>query len=132
MPNGFSDWLALVAGIGILLTGGGGVVAWMKQRRDAKNGIRQETRADEDSLNARAIAIVESQFTFLVKPLQEKVDELETKVKDLTTEVEAQKTKYWKAITHIRLLYSYIAKHMTNELETTPPPPPPAELAGDI
>ena len=132
MPSGLSDWLTILAAVGIFLTGGGGVVAFLKQRRDAKNGIRQESRADVDSLNARAVAIVESQFIFLVKPLQEKVTGLEQKVELLQTEVEAQKTKYWKAVTHIRNLYAYIAKHMTSELEKTPPPPPPAELAGDI
>lgn len=132
MPSTVSDWLAFIAAAGIFLFGGGGVIAWVKQRRDSKNGIKQESRADNDSLNAQAIAIVENQFNFLVKPLTEKVERLESQVKELTTEADSQRTKYWKAVTHIRTLYAWIAKHMPAEIETTIVPPPPVDLADDI
>lgn len=132
MSNEISNTLALIAGIGMLLFGGGGVAAYIKQRRDSKSGVRQDNRADGDSLNARAIAIVESQFNFLVKPLQEKVTGLEESVTKLQLEIESTKSKYWKAVTHIRTLYAWIAKHMPADVETTIVPPPPVELAEDI
>lgn len=132
MPNGVSDWLAIISVASIFLFGGGGVVAWMKQRRDSKNGVRQESRADNDSLNAQAIAIVENQFNYLVKPLTEKVDGLETKIKDLEAQVDKMTSKYWKAISFIRTLYAWIAKHMPSDVETTLVPAPPTELVDDI
>ena len=132
MPNGVSEWILIAGALSMLLFGGGGVVAWMKQRRDAKAGVRQENRADVDSLNAQAIAIVENQFNYLVKPLKEEVDKLKGEVKELRTEAENTRTKYWKAITHIRVLYSWIAKHMPAEVEVTMVPAPPEDLADDI
>ena len=128
----WSDWIGLVAAIGMLLFGGGGVVVIFKQRADAKNGIREQNRSDIDSLNARAVAIVENQFNFLVTPLKEEVTQLKAEVKELKTEAESTRTKYWKAITHIRTLYAYIAKHMPTDVVTTPVPAPPEDLANDI
>lgn len=131
MPNGVSDIAVIFTAVGVLLFGGGGVVAWVKQRRDSKNGVRQENRADVDSLNARAIAIVETQVEYLIKPLTEKVKGLETDVAILRTEVQNAKTKYWKAVNHIRNMYAWIAKNHSPDIAATVPPPP-AELADDI
>jgi hypothetical protein len=132
MFDELSDWLALGAAVGMLLFGGGGVVAWRKQHADAKNGVRNENRADVDSLNARAVAIVETQFNFLIQPLQEEVAGLKTEVKSLRIEVESYKTMYWKAVTYIRQLTGWIARHMPMELEQTEIPTPPVELLKDI
>lgn len=132
MPNGTSEWLLIVGALGMFLFGGGGVIAWLRQRRDSKDGVRQENRADIDSLNAQAIAIVENQFNFLVKPLMEKVTGLERQVEELKTLAESTRTKYWKAIAHIRTLYAYIANHMPADVEQTKVPAPPLDLADDI
>lgn len=111
------------------LFGGGGVVAFLRARDDNKRGVRGDTRADTDSLSARAVAIVESQFTFLVKPLQDKVDGLETKVTHLQEEADKQRAKYWSAITYIRKLYGWIAYTHPNNVDF---PQPPEDLADDI
>lgn len=127
------DWIAILTLVSTLLLGGGGVVAIYQARVGAKQGIREGNQKETDSLNARAIAIVETQFTFLVQPLQDKVVTLETRVQGLQTEIDTQRSKYWKAITHIRTLYSWIARHIPTDLdETTQVPAPPADLAGDI
>lgn len=131
--NLLGDWLGYAAAIVALLFGGGGIAAYFKQRQDTKRGVHQETRADVDSLNARAIAIVESQFTYLVKPLQDKVGLLETNVKSLETELKTHRALYQSAVTHIRTLYTWIARHWPTDLpESTEIPRPPADLAADV
>lgn len=124
-----SLWVILVPLIAAGFFGGGGLVAFLKTRDDAKKGIRQESRADVDSLNARAVAIVESQFQYLVKPLQDKVDGLDKKVEYLSKEVEVQKNRYWTAIRLIRKLYTWITVNYPDRNDV---PQPSSDLAKDI
>lgn len=133
MPNSLSDWVAVVAAVAMILFGGGGIGAWLKQRHDQKNGVRQENRADVDSLNARAVAIVESQFNYLVKPLQDRIQSLTDDVTRLDTEVRLHRALYQSALELIRTLYAWIARHMPSDLvETTEIPKPPADLVNDL
>lgn len=128
-----NEWATLVTGIITVAFGGGGIAALVKARSDVRNGVRDSSRQDTDSLNARAIAVVETQFNYLVKPLQDKVNGLESKVETLKVEIEDAKTKYWKAVSHIRTLYTWISRHIPVDLdESTAVPAPPADLAGDI
>lgn len=130
MPETFSDWLSIATVIGMVLFGGGGVIAWFKLREDSKKGVRQENRSDSDSLNAKAVAIVEMQFNYLVKPLQSELDSVRNKVEQLQMEVASHKARYDLAIAHIRKLYAWFAAHLPGTDKV--PPPPPIELAGDI
>jgi len=132
MPDEWNEWIALISGIAILIFGGGGVVAWIKQRSDARLGVRQENRSDTDSLNARAVAMLETQFNYLVKPLQDKVGGLETEVASLKEEVETHAALYKIAVKHIKVLYNWIARHMPSELDPTEIPAPPTELVNDL
>lgn len=122
-------WAVAIPVIAMGVFGGGGLVAYLKNRSDAKRGIHQETRADTDALNARAIAIVESQFQYLVKPLQDKVEGLETKVATLEIEAELQRNKYWGAIRYIRKLYAWAS---TQPVDRGTMPQPSEDLAKDI
>lgn len=131
MPADASDWVAWITALAMLLFGGGGVAAWVKQHRDGKNGVRQETRAETDSLNARAVAIVETQFTFLVEPLRSEVESLRKELKDLKSETKTYQTLYQISVDYIRTLYSWIARHMPPDIEQTQIPAPPDELAGE-
>lgn len=129
MPDEPSEWVAWITAIAMLLFGGGGVVAWVKQRQDGKNGVRQETRADTDSLNARAVAIIDTQFTYLIEPLKNELNDLRTEVRTLKSEAKTYQTLYQISVDYIRTLYSWIARHMPPEFEQTHIPPPPEELA---
>ena len=132
MPNELTSWTSLVSVLFLAIFGAGGLAAWIKQRSDAKNGVRQENRSDTDSLNARAVALVENQFNYLVKPLQQKVDGLEADVVRLNEEVKTHAARYQMAVKHIKVLYTWIARHMPNELDQTEIPAPPVELAADL
>lgn len=132
MPDEWNEWVALISGIAILIFGGGGVVAWLKQRADAKQGVRQENRSDTDSLNARAVAMLETQFNYLVKPLQDKVGGLETEIASLKEEVKTHAALYKIAVNHIKVLYNWIARHVPSELDQTEIPAPPTELVNDL
>ena len=132
MPNELTSWTSLISVLFLAIFGAGGLAAWIKQRSDAKNGVRQENRSDTDSLNARAVALVENQFNYLVKPLQQKVDGLEADVARLNEEVKTHAALYQMAVKHIKVLYTWIARHMPNELDQTEIPAPPVELAADL
>lgn len=130
MPENWSDWIGLIGAIGLLLFGGGGVVAWFRLRSDNKKGVRQDNRADSDSLNAQAVALVETQFNYLVKPLKDELEEVRATVETLKKEIKTTKDKYALAIAHIVLLYTWIKQHLPDGEKV--PPPPPASLAEDI
>lgn len=134
MLSEISDWLSVISVVGLILFGGGGLLAWFKYRSDRKQGVRQENRADVDSLNVRAVAMIETQFTYLVKPLKEEIEGLRLNVKDLEKEVKAHRALYQIAVTHIRALYAWISQHMpTDAIHKVPDvPPPPPELAEDL
>lgn len=119
----------IVIGILTILFGAGGVVAFYKARVDSRKGVREDSRADVDSLNARAIAISQAQFDLLVTPLKTEVGELKMEVKTLRDEVEAQKNKYWDAVTYIRAILLWISRHFPDRTDF---PQPSADLAEDI
>lgn len=133
MPENLNEWVGLATAAALILFGGGGIAAWIKQRSDAKQGVRQENRGDTDSLNARAVAMLETQFNYLVKPLQDKVNGLEGDVIRLNEEVKAHAALYKIAVKHIKVLYNWIARHMPADIqEVAEVPAPPIELANDI
>lgn len=130
MPENWSDWIAFIGSIGILVGGGGGIIAWFRLRDDSKKGVRQENRSDSDSLNAQAVALVETQFNYFIKPLRDELEQVKRTVTELEAQIKTHKDKYAIAIAHIITLYAWIKVHITGTDET-PPPPPPA-LAEDV
>lgn len=140
MPQSPAELVAYITALGMLLLGGGGLSSYIKQRKDIKNGVRQENRADTDSLNVRAVAMLETQFNYLVKPLEiristltSEVSLLEAEVKSLEKEVKAHRTLYLIAVDHIRTLYSWISRHIpTDVYEGTEIPKPPEQIVGDL
>ena len=133
MPSSLADWVGVIAAAAMIFFGGGGIGAFIKQRHDSKNGVRQENRADVDSLNSRTVAILESQFNYLVKPLQDSVAGLRDDVTRLDQQVKMHRALYLSAIEHIRTLYAWIARHIPSDIsETTDVPKPPSELVEDL
>lgn len=121
--------LEIVITVITVLFGAGGIVAFYRARVDSNKGVREDSRADIDSLNARAIAISQAQFDLLVTPLKTEVGELKTEVKTLRGEVEAQKNKYWDAVSYIRAIHLWISRHFPDRTDF---PQPSSELAEDI
>lgn len=140
MPVTPAEWVAYISAFGMLLLGSGGIASYIKQHRDAKNGVRQENRADNDSLNVRAVAMLETQFNYLVKPLETRITTLtsevsllEAEVKSLEKEVKAHRTLYLLAVDHIRTLYAWISRHIPSDVyEGTEIPKPPEQIVGDL
>jgi hypothetical protein len=123
------DWATIIGAVTLLLFGGGGVAAWLKQRQDNKNGVRQENRSDTDSLNARAVALVESQFNYLVKPLQEKLGHMEVELEKLRADLKVNQKLYRLAAEYIQVLLGWIALKLPDAHDR---PPIPVELAEDV
>lgn len=140
LPTTPAEVVTYITALGMLLLGGGGLTSYLKQRRDSKNGVRQENRADNDSLNVRAVAMLETQFNYLVKPLESRISTLtsevsllEAEVKSLEKEVKTHRTLYLLAVDHIRTLYAWIARHIPAETyEDTEIPKPPQQIVGDL
>lgn len=132
MPESISDWVGIFAAVGMILFGGGGFLAWRKFLNDKKVGVQQENRADVDSFNARAVAMIETQFNFLVKPLQDELKRVNQKIESLEKDVKLHKELYAAALGHIRLLYDWIARHLPTDFDKTDVPSPPKELADDL
>ena len=130
MPNEWSSWISVITAIGLFLFGGGGIIAWFRLRDDSKKGVRQDNRSDSDALNAQAVALVENQFNYLVKPLQDELTRVNVKVVELTAEVKSHRAKYTLAIAHIVALYAWIKHHVPGDEKV--PPPPPDILAEDL
>ena len=125
-------WLTPVIAIGTLLLGGGGVAALIKARSDSRQGVAQQETAEDDALSNRWKAIIEVQTKSLLEPLQTRLHEVEGTVARLEKDLQESRRKYWSAISHIRTLYTWIARHMPDDIEHTQIPNPPAVLAEDV
>lgn len=129
-------WVTIVASA-MTLMGGGGIGALWKIRNDKNQGVAAHEINEDEARTAHWETLLRSQVQLLVEPLERQVGALTTEVAGLRAQVEASATreqesrrKYWRAVSHIRLLTSWISHHMP---EGTPSPPiPSAELAEDI
>lgn len=130
--NGDVNWLPTIITILTLLLGSGGLVAWRRLTHDKRLGIQQQELAEDDAFSARWKAIIETQTTTLLEPMQKRLGDVETEIRTVKTELEESRRKYWSAISHIRVLYTWISRHMPEGLEQTQIPEPPATLAEDI
>lgn len=130
-------WLTPLIAISTLLLGSGGIVAWRRLTHDKRVGVAQQETAEDDALSNRWKAIIETQTRVLLEPMQA---ELATAKDDLVqmkidmalmrTELDVRTRKYWGAISHIRTLNTWIARHLPDSIEQVPPTP--AILAEDI
>jgi hypothetical protein len=125
-----SVWLTPLIAIAALLIGGGGVASWYRIRVDKALGVASQEVNEDDALVGRWERIIKAQTESLVQPLQTRLKEVEDKVQKLELELTVTKTKYWRAIAHIRSLISWI-KHHASHVEA-PTPTPPMEIIEDI
>lgn len=125
-------WLQPALAVAALLLGSGGVVAWRRLTLDKRIGVAQQEVTEDDSVANRWKAIIEAQTKTLLEPMVTRIGTLESKVTTLETELETSRRKYWSAVTYIRGLLTWIARHLPPDIETTTVPQPPAGLAEDI
>jgi len=114
-----------------LFVGSGGVVAYRRLSHDKKMGIAQQELTEDDAVVKRYEALIRSQTESLLEPMMERISTLESRVQSLETELATSRRKYWSAISYIRTLVNWIARHI-DDVEQTQVPSPPATLAEDI
>lgn len=125
-------WLTPTIAILTLILGGGGIAALLKVRHDKRMGVAQQEAAEDDALSNRWKAIIEAQTASLLEPMTRRLVTLEEKVGTLESDLALSRRKYWSAISHIRTLYNWIARHLPEDVSQTQVPAPPATLAEDI
>lgn len=125
-------WLSPLITIITLLFGAGGFVAWRRLSHDKKMGIAQQEVAEDDALAKRWQAIIEAQTKALLEPMTTRLKDVEDKVQRLEEELETSRRKYWSAVSYIRILLTWIARHMPDNIEATSIPTPPANVTEDI
>lgn len=126
------NWLGPLLGIGSMLLGGGGLAALAKVRHDKRMGVSQQEVASDDALSNRWQQIIETQTQALLEPMQKRLADVESEVRRVKHELEESRRKYWSAVSHIRLLYTWISRHLPADVEQTQIPEPPSSLAEDI
>lgn len=125
-------WLVPITSIVVVLLGSGGFVAWRRLAHDKKVGIAQQELAEDDAIANRWRAMIETQTVSLLTPMAARLGTLEEKVTHLEMELAESRAKYWSAISYIRSLLTWIARHMPEGVDTTQVPPAPATVVEDI
>jgi len=127
--------LQIIFGGLVSLGGLSGVVALLLWRHQVRK-LRAETHHTEiDAAIAEDRAddehwreIVKTQTEALVQPLREELTRLRVEVDSLRSEVEATRTRYWRAIAYIRVLLTITQRRNPND----DVPAPPSEIAADL
>ena len=130
--NSSLPWLGPLITVVTLLFGAGGIVAWRRLSHDKKIGVAQQEAAEDDALANRWKQIIDAQTATLLEPMTRRLVVLEEKVSTLEGELEASRRKYWSAVSYIRILLTWIARHLPPDIEQTAIPTPPANVTEDI
>lgn len=132
-------WLAPAIALLTIALGGGGIAALLRLRHDKRMGVAQAEVAEDDALSNRWKAIIETQTTVLLEPMKHELAtaksdlaDLKLEFKEMKLELETSRRKYWSAISYIRSLLTWIARHMPEDVGTTQVPPAPATVVEDI
>jgi hypothetical protein len=132
-------WLAPAIAFLTIALGGGGIAALLRLRHDKRMGIAQQETTEDDAISNRWKAIIETQTKVLLEPMREELSAtksdlagVKVEMREMKAELEASRRKYWSAISYIRSLLTWIARHMPESIETTQVPPAPAIVVEDI
>lgn len=124
------NWLVAVGGLVGGLFGGGGIATYVQARTDRRKSVGEMEVSKNDAISAQWQAIVKTQTESLVAPLRESIREMEEEMDGLKGELHDSRAKYWRAVTYIRKLQTYIIRHLPEG--QAKPPEPPVEIVGDI
>lgn len=126
--------------IGILTVAGSLILAvggYIKNRSDAKVGVRSATREDQAAWDARYQSILDEVQESLVQPLREEVARLRAEVQQLRTDLQQERTdlreeraRYRAALSHIREWTVWGSLNAAHDAE--PPPAPPHRIIDDL
>lgn len=132
-PNeALSPWMPVIIALITGLLGASGIGAWIKQRHDKQIGIAAQEVTEDDALTTRWRTLIETQTKALLEPMQKRLTDVEAEVARLNVELADSRRKYWSAISYIRTLLTWIARHMPDDIEHTQVPHPPATVVEDI
>lgn len=127
-----TDILPILAGGGAVTGLGTLLGAWWQRRRyraDAHLIEAQALATEEETKDVHWERQVRTLTEHIIEPLREEVGGLRAEVRQLRAEVDVVRTRYWRAITHIRTLIAWAGAlgHSPDEL-----PPSPPEISADI
>lgn len=131
------DWPTVV---GILTVAGSLILAvggFIKNRSDAKVGVRSAKREDQAAWDARYQSILDEVRESLVDPLRAEVERLRSEVASLRAELAAERAdlreeraRYRAALAHIREWKAWGSLNAARDAE--PAPAPPARIIDDL
>lgn len=114
------------AAIAVLATAAAALVSaltgWLQKRSDERRGIRSDEREDLDSLQSR--------YEKYVERIEGRLDDVETDLSTLRTELADERRRYRAALEHIRALTRWIARHVSPDVPG--PPQPPEHITDDL
>ena len=131
-PEELPAWVSIAIWVVTFLFGSGGIAALIKSRHDRNMGIAQQELSEDIASDSRWERLIEVQTKSLLEPLQKRLVEVEGKVESLENELAASRRKYWMAVSYIRQLLIWIAKHLPDDLEDTRVPDAPNTIIEDI
>ena len=112
--------------------GGGGIAALVKARSDRKIGLAAQDTADDDALSDRYQDFIRIQTESLIEPLRVELAEVRAEVKSLKADLDESRKKYWVSIGYVRLLLTWINRHLPAGGEIPEVPPLPNGIADDV
>lgn len=131
--------------VGALVSGSifGGIAALLvaipqirKIRSEARKSDVDAAVAEDRADDEHWAAIIQTQAEAVVRPLREELDRvsakaaaLEQRLDRMQADFDTLRTRYWRAISHIRSLMTWIHRHHTDPDSL---PSAPAEISADI
>jgi len=113
------------------------VAGYIKNRADAKVGVRSATREDQAAWDARYQSILDEVQESLVQPLREELARLRDEVQQLRSELQAERAetrevagKYRAALAHIREWKVWGSLNAAHDAK--PVPVPPSRIVDDL
>lgn len=122
------DWVEVAAKlypVAGLLLGAGGLTALIQARGDVKKGIKEVEIASDAADTDYLATVIRMQSEAILKPLQEKVDDLENDVKELQTTVEELNQEKFQLIRRADAYEVYIER-LTQHIDSGQGPPAPS------
>src|SRR5690625_24872 len=133
------DWPIIFGGVGVLASLIVGIGGLIKNRADARVGLRADAGEELTLFEARYQAILDEVRESLVDPLRLEVERLRGELDLLREELAAERAagkltarQYRIALAHIRGLRAWIALHDLAALTDDSPPDPPESLRDDL